>query len=346
MKRKISEELLKKYLRNECTPEEEAIVDKWYGSFDHDKDDESFLAELESRGAEGKLFDRIRNKLGKPVFNDIPGKASAGLEKRDTFRRTFYLAAAITAVILVSGSVFYFSLFYKQVITAQMDLTQLSNESRMIKRVALEDGSVLWLHPRSKVEFPRTFLPDRREVMLTGEAFFLVSHDASRPFIIHSGNVVTRVLGTSFNIRAYEADDSIEVAVLTGKVSVTLAEHVRRDSHTPVISLIAHEQVRYFKERDVLKKEDVQKESPVLTMWKTSATSFNNVPVRDVLKSLNSSFHVTIEARNKDLLNCLIQADFTGLNLPDILEILSKSIEATYEIKGNTFYLTGTGCPE
>src|SRR5690606_36092602 len=76
------------------------------------------------------------------------------------------------------------------------------------------------LNAESRLLYPSRFRGGRREVTLVGEAYFEVAHQADKPFIIHSGKLITQVLGTSFNIKAYENDPDIKVAVLTGKVGV------------------------------------------------------------------------------------------------------------------------------
>jgi len=91
-------------------------------------------------------------------------------------------------------------------------------------------------------------------------------------------------------------------------------------------------------------EKEVPKALPELSMWHATNVVFDNVPVKEVLVTLNKKFDAHIEVRNKNLLNCLIKADFTNQNLPDILELLSKSVEATYEFQNDTIYLTGEGC--
>ena len=83
------------------------------------------------------------------------------------------------------------------------------------------DGSIVTLNRNSKLIFPKHFTKNVREVTITGEAFFDVKPNTSKPFIINAGNVQVKVLGTSFNVCAYPGTETVEVVVESGKVQVT-----------------------------------------------------------------------------------------------------------------------------
>jgi hypothetical protein len=92
--------------------------------------------------------------------------------------------------------------------------------------ITLPDGSRVFLNSESSISYPEFFSKDKREISLTGEAFFDVTRDENRPCIIHSGNVVTKVLGTSFNIQAFDGKD-ILVTVATGKQTRSISVKIR-----------------------------------------------------------------------------------------------------------------------
>src|SRR5690606_10649147 len=96
----------------------------------------------------------------------------------------------------------------------------------------------------------------------------------------------------------------------------------------------------------VEKKEAARETENQLAMWQPADMSFDNASVGSVLQTLNEKFRVRIKVTNSNILNCMIRADFNDQNLPDILEMLSKSINATYKYEGTVFYLEGEGCSE
>jgi len=90
--------------------------------------------------------------------------------------------------------------------------------------VVLSDGTRVWVNSTSEFVYPVQFIGDRRVVQLKGEAYFEVKHDPARPFIVQVRDVETRVLGTAFNVSAYENEESVYTTLLTGKVQVSLMD--------------------------------------------------------------------------------------------------------------------------
>ncbi|WP_276366516.1 FecR family protein [Chryseolinea sp. H1M3-3] len=330
-------DILKKYLARTCTPEERAMVDSWFKQFENDAEDPRLADIYERVSLDAKMLEEIKQKIHE--HNAIAPLHSKG---RSLTLNLYKAAVGIAAVLVIGVLVFY--LKQPQAAETQITYTTISNSSEGITRHELVDGTLIWLRPNSRIEFPIEFVKDKRELTLAGEAFFDVARDAHRPFIITTGNVTTKVLGTSFNIKAYDESSSIEVSVLTGKVSVDIAGAKNNQAvETTSVLLVPNERVTYLKEKNQLEKEE-SKKLPELSMWQATDVVFDNVSVKEVIDILNKKFSVRIQASNKNLLNCLIRADFTNQNLPDILELLSKSVEATYEIKDNTIYLSGEGC--
>ncbi len=99
-------------------------------------------------------------------------------------------------------------------------LTEIANTERPFKYVQLPDGSSVVLHRNSTLKYPKAFNGDKREVYLTGEAFFEVTKNPEQPFFVYAGELVAKVHGTSFGIKAVADEAKITVAVKTGKVSV------------------------------------------------------------------------------------------------------------------------------
>jgi len=196
----------------------------------------------------------------------------------------------------------------------------------------LSDGSIVWLNPKSKVIYPQSFTSTQRKVQMQGEAFFEISSDPGRPFIIHSGNVITRVWGTSFRIRAYD-NIPVEISVVTGKVSVQL--QTKEDSE---LILLPQQTATYSKAADLLKKGIEQKTSG-MSIWQKETLTFDNEPIRDVIKVLNTQFKVNISTADEKLLDYFLKADFTDQSLPSILEMLRKSLNVENEINDDGIIL-------
>lgn len=132
----------------------------------------------------------------------------------------FRYGAAIAAMLLVFTSIYFYRDELQRSIggTEKMETASVTSSRRQLQ---LPDGTKVWLSPHSKITYPATFEGDQRLVSLDGEAFFEVTQDSNHPFIIKSGKVSTRVLGTSFSLSAYADQEDINVTLVTGKVAVS-----------------------------------------------------------------------------------------------------------------------------
>lgn len=344
--KRITPELLQKYLQGKCTPEENDLVTAWYTSFDELADDDRLLDLEQREQLKQKMLAQIRENLADS------GQSLPTEKKQNSYRSiaaTFYkVAAAVTLLIAACIGILYNKNKNNQqaVVPApkRTSITALSNVTQSILRQDLSDGTIVWLKPKSSIEYPDVFSKTSRTIQLKGEAFFDVARDEQRPFIVTTGNVITKVLGTSFNIKAYKDASTIEVSVMSGKVAVQMNPADTPDTpDTSEVLLTPNERVTYVKsEKRLLKEAPLQ--LPELAMWQVTTIEYDNVPVERVLRTLEKKFNITIQVKNTNLNNCLIRADFTNQNLADILEMLSSSIEATYELNDNIIYLDGAGC--
>lgn len=165
-------------------------------------------------------FDLLKQSLTDPAL----------VTPRPARHRLLYLTGAAAVVLVVAG---YF-LFRPgdRLVTPPADtansvaaVVELRSGDEPRKTVVLPDGSVVTLRSNSHISLAADFNKSRRELTLSGEAFFDVTHQADRPFIVHTRAANIEVLGTVFNVRAYPAQEQIETALFRGKVSVTLKDH-------------------------------------------------------------------------------------------------------------------------
>jgi transmembrane sensor len=142
--------------------------------------------------------------------------------RRGRRARLFVWAAAACILVLVIGAVFY-SRTGVSSSTAPAVPTAIAAARGSKKFMQLPDGSKLWLNAGSRIVFSTGFTTGNREMTLEGEAFFDVKHDERHPFIIHTGRLDVRVLGTTLNVRAYPGDPTMETTLINGKVEIGVA---------------------------------------------------------------------------------------------------------------------------
>lgn len=222
------------------------------------------------------------------------------------------------------------------------------NNSAYPLKVSLSDGSEITLRPHSKLSYPETFAADRREVFLTGEGFFDITKNPDKPFFVYANELVTKVLGTSFLIRAYEQDKDVTVRVMTGKVSVAPRkvnqERVASAQQEGAV-LTPNQMAIYTRNNEKLIKTLV--DNPVMVAMpdqKQPDFHFNNVPVPEVLRILEKSYGVTIVYDEELLSGCTINAPLANETLYEKLNLICKVIRASYEVIDAQIIVTSKGC--
>jgi transmembrane sensor len=268
------------------------------------------------------LYDRIITNI-----DSAPGKRAGN-------RAKWMVAGSLLAVASVSALFFYKRVQILDVISpiAQKQLATVNGE---IASITLADGTKVWLNGGSKLSYPETFRGDKREITLTGEAFLEVAHDAARSFIVHTGNIKTQVLGTSFSVKAYAEDAFVKVDVATGKVGVVTTK-------APTVFLTPNQEVLVNKKNhSALTRQGV--DVSMLTGWKDGDFIVKNMPLADVLGAIKHRFNIDVKA-DANLTNCSISANFTNVSLQNIIRIISKLVKGKALAKGQGYLLKGRGC--
>jgi ferric-dicitrate binding protein FerR (iron transport regulator) len=193
--------------------------------------------------------------------------------------------------------------------------------------VKLNAGSIL--------SYPKVFEDTLREISLTGEAFFDVVRNEKSPFIIHTGNITTRVLGTSFNIRAYPENKEIQVAVVEGKVKV----RTESGSGENGVCLIKSEMVTVQKEHGKLIVSDYDEKEQI--GWKDGILYFEKSDFLSTVRRLERWYGVRInigEGRKMDP-SWRFSGRFKDKPLNYILDVMSYPHQFSYKINNNTVNL-------
>ncbi|HTF05933.1 MAG TPA: FecR domain-containing protein [Bacteroidia bacterium] len=254
-------------------------------------------------------------------------------ERTEKAKRNYTWAAA-AGVLLVIGisSILWLtrgpSLDYETL--AMTSATDVINDT-------LPDGTLISLNKNSKITYPSSFTGAQREITLIGEAFFDVSHDATHPFVIHTGTMDVKVLGTSFNVRAYPGGDSVHVSVKTGKVQCM--------ANNDTLVILPGEYAVYNKGAGKIRKGN--DDDPNRAAYRDRIFRFNNTPLGIAVQQLNDAYGCNIVLKNEDLKTCTFTTTKVFYNEP--VENIIETIEVIFpgiasDTVGNTITLDGTGC--
>jgi transmembrane sensor len=233
-------------------------------------------------------------------------------------------------------------------------LTEKINNSDKAILVTLDDGSSIFLNPNSKISYAKNFNQSNiREVYLSGEAFFEVAKNPNKPFLVYANELITKVLGTSFNVRAYANEKDVIVKVRTGRVAVAVAritdvQQKISSRELDGIMLLPNQQVVLFRQEVRLVKSLVEnpavisKNQPQNLMQQQFI--FNADNATEVFKSIEKAYGVDIVFDETLLSQCQFTGNVTDESLYEKLDIICKTIEAQYQILDAQVIITSKGC--
>lgn len=293
--------LLKKYNENSCSAYEKSLV-------------ESYFDECQDRHF---VIDEPEKEVKKRIYKGI----KKGTKRRDKHLQTAYYHNILkfTACLLVLLGSGYFLKQYNQHKTHTFS-TLLGEK----KEILLPDGSQVHLNSGSSITYENNFNKKDRVISLEGEAFFDVYRNREKPFIVATGKLMTRVLGTSFNIKTSDKENSTtKVSVISGKV------HVFDRDHTIDEQLVKNNQLVYD---HTLQKLIVNHHytSSIDTAWKDGVILLNDQNLRAAANLLEKWFGITINIPDEQLKTIKVNGKFNNPSLIEVLESLKFSIGISY----------------
>jgi ferric-dicitrate binding protein FerR (iron transport regulator) len=311
------ETLIARALENNLSTEEQATLQAW---LEEDASNRRYYEELQKTWQltatadidfipdTNRNWESFRQKIAATEVVETP------VRKISSYRNVLRIAAAI--LLLAGAGTLYLLQSAKEVtvITAAAEK----------KEITLPDGSKVFMNQNSSLRYAKNLTGAERAVYLEGEAFFDVAQQEARPFVVYARHTQTQVLGTTFDIKAYK-EAPVEVAVLSGKVAVS------RNTEDKTASRLV-----LTKGRKAIFKTDKQMEEiaiadPNFMAWKENALRFNNVSLRNVIKTLESYYNVTIVIDDSAVARLDYRGDFFDApKLEDVLDVIAVTAELSW----------------
>jgi transmembrane sensor len=212
--------------------------------------------------------------------------------------------------------------------------------------VRLPDGSSVVLKPGARLRYPAIFKEKQREVYLQGEAFFEVKKDASHPFLVHTGEIVAKVLGTSFVVKENPKDGQIRVIVNTGRVAVSTQPQpsASATSARKEVVLTPNQQAIFYPGEVRLERDTVSHPSALSADLVKSRFHFVQTPLSEALALLEEDYGVVIQYNRATLAHCRLTASLSDQPLYEKLTILCKAIDAHFDLVQGVIVIDGQGC--
>ena len=194
-------------------------------------------------------------------------------------------------------------------------------------KITFPDGSVVWLNAGSKVTYDSNFAKESRNVELTGKGYFEVSKNEELPFVVNTGNLSVKVLGTKFNLKSYEEDSEVKVTLKEGAVKVG-------DFLTDAAPVVLKPNQRFtFKKMTQTMQVDSVDASHIEN-WRNGAMTFDKVPLEEIAKELRRLYNIPIRIESDKLKHIVYYSDFQeNVSIEKVLEILSSGDKFKYEVK-------------
>lgn len=306
--------LIRKYAEGKASEEELQELSEWYRAVPPD--------EVQWPGERREVYERMLKRLQKEKLPD----------KNRLVRFSWMRAAAVFLIIIGAGYL------VQRLTSSSGNMITVANPTGKIQAVHLPDNSTVWLNAASELKYSKQF-SKTRNVELEGEAYFEVSHDAGHPFTVTAGDIQTKVLGTSFNIKAYPGEGAATVSLVEGKVEVAGA--------SGVLAVLKPAMQLNFNRQTHMTTTSLLDSNKVLA-WKNGMLQFEGESFGNIAKTLERWYGVQFRFADPSIGNCryyLAARNNTPLN--KLLDILTELTGMHYSTDTNKKIITvsGKGCP-
>lgn len=312
--------LLRKFLTGKSSETEQADLDNWF----------EYTANTVNTGDVLYSWPEIKDLMWKHIAGKIKPV------KRVSLLSLVWFRSAIAASVLITiGISIYFLHHANKAGNTQMatnGITISAGTSEM-KQITFSDGTRVWLNARSTIRYSADYGKKTRKVDLSGEAFFDVARDATKPFVVYTLQSITKVLGTSFSVHAYPNEKQF-VGVARGEVSVSLPN--ARGQNDCILK--PGDKVSFDPHTKKVENSHINPDQ--LMSWKNNILYFDSLPLSEVAATLERKFGVTIHIKNAELANRLFKGTFENNELPGILGSIGLSMGLTIKQVNNTIELS------
>lgn len=312
-------QLLHKYFRSDLTKEEREYLNRYYELFRNEPDILDTLSAEEKNALKHEIKGSVWDTI---LFRERTRHRVKLIQKRSIVAA----AAAIFIAMLTIGVFFQYGRSPKKEVASNR-ITHQKNRSNAQQEenrlIFLPDGSRVILNAGSRLNYPSSFDGKKtREVYLEGQAFFDIQHNDKKPFIVHTGNLQTVVLGTAFNVKAIPGDKEITVTVTRGRVKV-------KDASRELGIITPNQEIRYDRQKEIAVMKTVNDDHYL--DWKDEKLLFDNVTVAEAAKVLEEKYKVTIMINDESVNSQRFTTTFPkDINLDQALKSICEFNGVTY----------------
>lgn len=320
--------IAKKLNKEELSAEEKSQFD----ILATDEDVQRIIRESEKTLEKTDLFLSLKTYNTDKAWSKVSGQMN-DLKKRQLNTRWIYRVAAVVLILVTAGfATWRFTLqdkvTYAEVITSETDFSN--------PEVVLPDGTKVKLNHGSKLVYPDKFVGDSREVNLTGEAFFDVTPNAEKPFIIKTNEASVKVLGTSFNVYAYKNASTVEVVVETGKVELSDNKKSSTEENGKILLMPGQKGILNKSNGNLLMENNFHSNE---LSWLTHEIRFEFTSLEDAFNTLQRIYNIEITIEPDVDMGNQLNATFNKQNIDHIMNVIAMTMNLKSEKQGNNKYI-------
>lgn len=250
-----------------------------------------------------------------------------------------YYAAAACIVILLCLVLINYTAFTETRNEQVAKINEISTPNGAKSHLTLPDGTKVFINAGSKVTYDNFFRNGKRVVTLSGEAFFEVMHDSSRPFIVHTKKADIRVLGTSFNVKSYPGEE-FKASLITGKIELVVnTDPDKIILLKPLQSFIINETANssHSNNRQKIEIDEIKRNDNLIseTAWMENKLVFRNKTMEEIATEIERHYGTTVVFKDQSIRKYKYTGVFEEMNLEEMMELLSASREIDFTIRNN-----------
>lgn len=332
----IDEKLLLRFLLGEASQDEIREITEW---LQQSEENQKLLDSYESVWSEaGKLTPN-------PVAIDIPSAWVRMSERVDNFEKeksvkTISLKSRLLKISYSAAAILILFIAIYQLLLKPTPTLKIASVEQVLKD-SLPDGTQISMNKNSKITYPKRFAKNERRVKLEGEAFFEVKRNEKKPFIIEAGNAFIQVLGTKFNVKAYE-DSKIEVIVTEGLVKLFVIDSETNETSEILLKAGEKGKISTKENKPVYVSENIPEE----LIWMDYTLIFKDTDLKRVFTLLEKYYTINIKVSDTSIYNCRLSTTFSNNSIEDIMDIIVATFELEYTKVNNVYTIKGNGCEQ
>lgn len=273
-------------------------------------------------------------KLQQRIIPDTVGVTDTHKSKNNLISKQLHSRMAqimrVAVVVIIAaliGIITYQNFYSPSVVeTVEPTLREIVTQKGQLANLKLSDGTTVRLNADSKLMLPNVFESDKREVFLEGEAFFDVAENPEKPFLIHSGDALVKILGTSLGVRSYPEDTRVSVVVKEGRVSLSS----RKESGISNEAILSPGQLGVLSLADRQITTQKVQDMELYLSWTEGYLKFKNTPMKEVAAQLERKYDIDVELTNDKIAHLRLTAVLKSRSIRNVLDVISASLGVDY----------------